>query len=133
MSETNQPNQTVASQNANLQNLQNQANDTVVQYDEFTQNLVTAMLGVQISFIKPEKQTEMVDKCKTIFKDFMYGYFSENFTQVDLIRLKHAQQQDGMFDKFPDLAPKFEQAYQEFLKQLEISWNDAPADEKTDA
>ena len=103
---------------------QNQPTSTVSQYDEFTQNLVTAMLGVQIDLIKQEKQEEMVEKCKTIFKDFMYGYFGENYTQVDLIRLKAAQSQDGMFDKFPDLVPKFEKAYQEFLEQLEISWRD---------
>jgi hypothetical protein len=105
----------------------NQTNSApATQYDEFTQNLVTAMLGVQIAYIKPEKQDEMVEKCKTIFKDFMYGYFSENFSQVDLIRLKAAQAQAGMFEKFPDLVPKFEQAYQEFLKQLELSWQDQP-------
>ncbi len=116
-------------QNSNNQNLN--VVDPNSQYDEFTQNLVTAMLGVQITMIKMEKQDEMVDKCKQIFKDFIYGYFSENFTQIDLIRLKAAQAQEGMFDKFPDLVPKFETAYTEFLKQLEISWLDEPAKDET--
>lgn len=108
---------------------QTPAQTPATQYDEFTQNLVTAMLGVQIAFIKPEKQTDMVNKCKTIFKDFMYGYFSENFNQIDLMRLKTSQAQAGMFDKFPDLVPKFEKAYQEFLVQLELSWQEQPETE----
>jgi hypothetical protein len=99
------------------------------QYDEFTKNLVTAMLGVSIDFIKPEKRDEMVDKCKTIFKDFMFGYFKENFTEMDLIRLKASQSQANVFDKFPDMITKFEQAYQEFLNQLELSWKEEPQDE----
>jgi hypothetical protein len=98
--------------------------NTQTQYDEFTQNLVTAMLGVQISSIKDDKKEEMVEKCKSIFKDFIYGYFTENFTQIDLIRLKASQSQEGMFEKFPDLVEKFEKAYAEFLKQLEISWEE---------
>jgi hypothetical protein len=102
---------------------------TTSQYDEFTQNLVTAMLGVSIEAIKPEKQEEMVEKCKAIFKDFIYGYFEENFNPIDGIRLKTAQAQEGMFDKFPDLVDKFEQAYTEFLKQLEISWQEDKKEE----
>jgi hypothetical protein len=109
------------------QNQTNISQDTA-QYDEFTKNLVTAMLGVSIDFIKPEKRDEMVEKCKTIFKDFMFGYFKENFTEMDLIRLKASQSQANVFDKFPDMITKFEQAYQEFLNQLELSWKEEPQD-----
>ena len=61
-----------------------------------------------------------------MFNDFIIGYFEEHHTQVDVTRLKAAQAypESGVFEKFPDLNEKFEKAYLEFLKQVEISWKE---------
>jgi hypothetical protein len=104
--------------------LPNQNNTTSSQYDEFTQNLVLSILGMSINDIKEEKREETILQCQTIFKNFMEKYFAENFAEVDVTRLKAIPSQPDIFGKFPDLATKFEQAYQAFINQLEVSWKD---------
>ena len=101
-------------------------NPAMDQTAEFVNNLVLAMLGVSISDIIEEKREEMVKKCLTMFHDFIAGYFQDKFQPIDLTRLKAAQAypENDMFGKFPDLAVKFEEAYQAFLKQVELSWQE---------
>jgi hypothetical protein len=103
-------------------------NPAMDQTAEFVNNLVIAMLGVAISDIVEDKREEMVKKCLQMFNDFIVGYFQENFTPIDVTRLKAAQAypENDMFGKFPDLAEKFEKAYQAFLKQVELSWQEEP-------
>ena len=74
------------------------------QISEFVNNLLVAMLGVQLTDIVEDKREEMVKKCLGMFNDFIIGYFDENYTPVDTIRLKAAQAypESGVFEKFPD-------------------------------
>jgi hypothetical protein len=106
--------------------LPNQTNTTSSQYDEFTQNLVLSILGVSIDEIKQDKVEEMVIQCQAIYKNYMQKYFSENFDEADVTRLKSVSSNPSILEKFPDFATKFEQAYQSFLSQLEVSWDKQP-------
>jgi hypothetical protein len=112
--------------------LEDKNNPAMDQTVDFVNNLVLAMLGVSINDIIEEKRDEMIKKCLEMFNDFIVGYFQDQFQPIDVTRLKAAQAypDSDMFNKFPDLPGKFEQAYQAFLKQVELSWQEEESEDE---
>lgn len=96
------------------------------EYDEFTQNLVTAMTGVRIDHFKPEKKEKMVDKCRQIFHDFMINQAAEYDPDYAMYLKAIAKfgDSDWMWTEIPKLANCFEEVYQDFLEELELSWQE---------
>jgi hypothetical protein len=95
------------------------------EYDEFTQNLVTAMLGVRIDQLKPEKQEEMVEKCIQIYYEFIIGRMKEDEPDYAMYLKASTKFEDAdwIWTEIPELADSLEEVYQNYLDQIELSWN----------
>jgi predicted RNA-binding protein with EMAP domain len=94
-------------------------------YDEFTENFVKAILGISLEKMSEEKQKDVVKECMRILQDFMYGYLEENEGLDYAMYFKAAQNQEGIFDEKPEFREYCENAYEKFLEEIEISWNDS--------
>ncbi len=95
------------------------------EYDEFTQNLVTAMIGVRIDQLKPEKQEEMVEKCIQIYYEFIIGRMKEDEPDYAMYLKASTKFEDAdwIWTEIPELADSLEEVYQNYLDQIELSWN----------
>ena len=91
---------------------------SLVQYPEFTQNLVLAIYGVPLEDFKEDKKLQIAQQCTDIYQEFMVGYFRENYNETDYFRLQQAKTQPDLFIKFPELTQKFVTAYDAFLQEL---------------
>ncbi len=83
---------------------------------QFVNSLVKAIMGIPLANISEDKQEPIAEKCFSIYKNYIEGYFASNFDQKDLIRIKNFE--TDTFDKFPDLKPKFQEAYTSFIEFL---------------
>lgn len=96
---------------------------------QFLDSLVTAILGRSIAEIPEEYRQEMVLECVELFNDYILKYVSMKFSKKDALRLQASQKfaSPEVFAKFTDLADKFNEAYDSFLKILgqDLS-NDSP-------
>ena len=89
---------------------------------EFTNNLVVAITGNQISDFDPEYQVTIVQECINAFTNFITEFVTAKYCEVDAIRLKSSLQFSGdIFTRFPDLEVKFSEAYESFLYSLSLA------------
>lgn len=102
-----------------IDNANQNADQNLVQYPEFTQDLVQAMYGVPLGDFRDDKKKEIADRCTNIYQNFMISYFKENYVESDYFRLQQAKFQPDLFAKFPDLTQKFVTAYAIFLNELQ--------------
>lgn len=100
-------------------------NTSITQELEFINSLVQAILGYSLIDIE-ESQREIVTKrCVQIFSDYITGYVEEKYGRTEALRIKAVQayKDPGIFEKFKQLGPIFEEAYNSFLMFLEADWN----------
>jgi negative regulator of sigma E activity len=91
---------------------------SLVTDNQFAITIVSAITGVSLEFYAPEKQEQLLQQCFDIFQNYMVSYFQENYSEVDTLRLKAGQLDDKVYDKFPDLSPKFDKAVLAFSKDI---------------
>jgi hypothetical protein len=96
-----------------------------VNHDEFTQNLVLIMLGVDLHNFTLKDQTEMVKECTEIYGQYVKEYFANHHPEFDVEAINNLNMSDALnHDVTNELAVKMDTAYQSFLKHLEESWDE---------
>jgi hypothetical protein len=95
------------------------------QNDEFLSLLVQAVTGIDPKELPEDKRLEIENKVVAIFSDYIVAFVGEKYGEKDAMRLKAARQTgEDVFTKFTDLGPKFDEAYQSFLDNLEKIWQE---------
>lgn len=115
--------------------VQNQSQNTAIinsnaaesNAEEFLDNLVKGIVGYSIEEIPIENRAEIITKCVDTFSNYIIEYVKIKYGEKDAIRLEASQKFAGsdIFVKFTELGSKFDEAYNAFLNQLEISWKAA--------
>ncbi len=90
-------------------------------FDEFLNDLVGAITGYTIDQLPESKRDHIVLRCRDIFNNFILDYVEAKYDKKDAVRLKSVQifEDDDIFNKFPDLENKFQDAYNVFVNSLE--------------
>ena len=87
---------------------------------DFTNLLVQAVFGYPLTKIPSDKQAEAIRLSVKYLTEYVEIYLLKNHSDKDLTRfktsMKHPEQ--DIFKKFTDLGPKFDDAFQAFLKYL---------------
>lgn len=87
---------------------------------DFVQALVLAITGFHIEEIPDGKKEEIVKDCVEFFTSYIVAWVEENYDKKDAIRLKVGYETgENIFEKYPDLEQKYDEAYQAFVKMLE--------------
>lgn len=87
---------------------------------EFVEALVLAITGFHIEDIPEDKREEIVKDCVEFFTGYIINYVGEKYDKKDSIRLKVGYETgENVFEKYPDLEAKYDEAYQSFVKMLE--------------
>lgn len=125
-------------QQAQLQQAQAQAqqilsslSDDDKEYLNFINTLVAAMTGLSLLDIAEEQRDATIEKCVQIFSDFMIDYIKTKYGDKEAMRLKSGQifPVQNVFDRFKELGPMFDEAYQAFLQVLKDSWENDKKDD----
>jgi hypothetical protein len=92
---------------------------------DFLNTLVAAMTGYAIVDIKEDQRENTVSECVRIFSDFVINYVKAKYGDKEGMRLKSAQMYEGVnvFEKFNELGPLFDEAYDAFLNSLDGIWD----------
>jgi hypothetical protein len=92
-----------------------QINDLV-----FIDALIKALSGISLQDIPDDKKSFMIEQSLSIYQNYIVGYFKENFETRDALRIQQILKEGNtnIFDKFPDMQTKFDEAYQSFLNYL---------------
>jgi hypothetical protein len=102
-------------------------------YDEFTENFIKAIIGIDLKIIPQHKQQKTVVECIEIFMNFTYAHLKEHEDFDYAMYFKAVQnlgECSGYFEdeykKFlEEFSEAFEATYEEFLEQIEMSWDDS--------
>lgn len=132
--QTSQPqsNQLTSQQQSQIQQAQAQArqvlstlSDDDKEYLNFINTLVAAMTGLSLLDIAEEQRDAIIEKCTQIFSDFVIDYVKAKYGDKEAMRLKSGQmfQVQNVFDRFKELGPMFDEAYNAFLEVLKHSWD----------
>jgi hypothetical protein len=91
-------------------------------YDEFNQNLVLMILGVNLKDFDVLDQDIMVKECLEIYNSYIKEYFINNYPEVDLDinNLDYGTQNFTL--QINDFSQKIETAHSSFANQLKNSW-----------
>ena len=87
---------------------------------EFVQSLVQAITGHHLHELPEQNRHQTALDCVAFFVDFIVDFFEKQFEVKDAIRIKTVYESGhDLFETFPDLKHKYEQAYQAFLHLLD--------------
>jgi hypothetical protein len=96
---------------------------TQLTHDEFTHNLVFAMLGIKLGDYENSKQDEIVGECFAVYREFTLDFFMTNYPEFDLNNFPDVGQSKLKDLKVgSNLKPKLDNCYQAFLVELSKSW-----------
>jgi hypothetical protein len=97
-----------------------QLTETQVKDLVFVDALIKAITGLSLEDIPNDKKNYMIEQCLDIYQNYIVGYFKENFEDKDIIRIEQILKEGKttIFDKFPDMQTKFDEAYQSFINYL---------------
>lgn len=86
----------------------------------FVEALLKAITGLPLEDIPNDKKSDMAKQSIDIYTNYIIGYFKENFEAKDIVRIKQVLKEGNVsiFDKFPDLQVKFDEAYESFINYL---------------
>jgi hypothetical protein len=86
----------------------------------FIDALIKALTGLSMQDIPDDKKTYMIEQSLSIYENYIVGYFKENFDTRDALRIQQILKEGNtnIFDKFPEMQTKFDEAYQSFLNYL---------------
>jgi hypothetical protein len=86
---------------------------------QFTNNLVIAITGSDLSNYPSDYQAKLVSECLGGFIDYIGKYIGQKYGEMDSLRIRSALKYPGdIFLRFPDLASKYDEAYRDFLDNL---------------
>lgn len=87
---------------------------------EFVQSLVQAITGHHLHDLPEAHRHQTALDCIHFFVDFIIDFFEKQFEVKDAIRIKTVYESGHeLFETFPDLKEKYDQAYQAFLHLLD--------------
>lgn len=97
-----------------------QIQNTNIEFSNFINILVQAVIGYNIEEIPADKRLEIVQECIELFNQYIIGFVSQKYGVKEGIRLKASQQfaDQNIFAKFTDLGDKFDEAYDSFIEVL---------------
>ena len=86
----------------------------------FVDALLKSITGLSLEDIPNDKKSDMINQSIDIYTNYIIGYFKENFEAKDILRITQVLKEGttSIFDKFPDLQTKFDEAYQSFINYL---------------
>jgi hypothetical protein len=86
----------------------------------FVDSLVKAITGRSLETIPEDKQQEILEKCMSIYQNYIIGYFKQTFDSKAQMRIKQVtvEQKTELFDKFPELQNQFDEAYASFIQYI---------------
>lgn len=95
------------------------------QIADFANLLVQAMLGYSIEEIPEELRQETVQKCLDMFSEYVVGFVRSKYGNKSATRLQASQKygSSNVFDTFPDLEVKFQEAWVDFFENTSKSWS----------
>jgi hypothetical protein len=100
--------------------INNQNNTQNTEQDEFANNLVLVMTGNPITDYEDVYQPTLIQECYEAYTTFITDYVEAKYSLTDSTRLRSSLKYgDDVFAKFPDLEPKFDEAYSAFITTLE--------------
>jgi hypothetical protein len=92
-------------------------------YDEFTQNLILVMLGVELENFSEQEQDEIVFECMAIYNQYIVEYFASHFPEIDNTKINILDLVDKNNQSITlGLVQKIQAAYQSFIQHLEETW-----------
>jgi hypothetical protein len=87
---------------------------------QFVNNLVTAITGSDLYSYDKDFQPKLITNCLKAFTDYIGKYIGEKYGEMDSLRIRSALKYPGdIFQKFPDLKTKYDEAYHSFLVNLQ--------------
>jgi hypothetical protein len=97
-----------------------QLTETEVQDLVFVDALIKAITGISLEDIPNDKKAYMIEQSLSIYQNYIIGYFKENFEDKDVLRIQQILKEGTttIFDKFPELQTKFDEAYDSFIQYL---------------
>jgi len=95
------------------------------QIADFANLLVQAMLGYSIDEIPEDLRQSTVQKCLDMFSDYIVDFVSSKYGSKSSLRLQAAQKygSNNVFETFPDLNKKFQEAWVSFFETTSQSWS----------
>ena len=86
--------------------------------NDFVNDIVRLVLGVDIADIPTEDQQKEIDDCLEIYSSFVLNYIEGKYGKTEATKLKIAQSVKGadIFGKNPDLVNKLEEAFKAFVE-----------------
>ena len=99
---------------------QTQLSQSEIQDLVFVDALLKSITGLSLEDIPNYKKSDMIKQSVDIYTNYIIGYFKENFEPKDILRIKQVLKEGSVsiFDKFPDLQVKFDEAYESFINYL---------------
>jgi hypothetical protein len=86
---------------------------------QFINNLVMAITGSDLASYDKDFQAKLITNCLKVFTDYIGKYIGEKYGEMDSLRIRSALKYPGnVFNKFPDLKTKYDEAYHSFLSNL---------------
>ena len=87
---------------------------------DFIRHLVPAITGYKLEEIPIEERKKVIYECVELYQNFIIDYLKETYGPKDAARLsankKFANQ--NIFEKFPDLSEKTQDAFKAFIQTL---------------
>ena len=92
-------------------------------YDELTNNLVSAMLGLKLIDFDDQKQDEIVQNCFEAYREYTVDFFTQNYPEIELDKIDNLENTQ-LISKLHSgqIKTKLDTCYQSFLTELEKSW-----------
>jgi hypothetical protein len=89
----------------------------VMDSESFLELLTRVVTGLNISLLDEKTRNELEQQSLKYFKESIQGYILDKYGKKYAIQIKIAQNDDSIFDKFPDLEDKLDEAWNAFFKQ----------------
>jgi hypothetical protein len=78
-----------------------------------------AITGSDLASYDQDFQPKLITNCLKAFTDYIGKYIGEKYGEMDSLRIRSALKYQGdIFQRFPDLKAKYDEAYQSFLTNL---------------
>ena len=86
---------------------------------QFINNLILAITGSNLASYNQDFQPKLITSCLKAFTDYIGKYIGEKYGEIDSLRIRSALKYPGdIFQRFPDLKAKYDEAYSSFLNNL---------------
>jgi hypothetical protein len=97
----------------------NSDNDKV-DSESFIRILTKIVTGLDSTCFDEKTRSDLEEKSWDYFADYIYRYILDKYGRKYAIQIKIAQNDNTIFDKFPDLTDKLDEAWKDFFKQYTV-------------